>query len=166
MSPWLPPTSSQPRAYCGDDYNREVASGWRLAQAARLNERRLFGWVPVEDPFSLSASRSPSSSNNRTATERFMPPRLAHTLIDTKSGAGSRTVRGVTPVGRGLIRGLRSNFATEAHPPRAPESSGRFGAQRPQSPATSRQTEMKQSEFLAKAWRLANDKARELGWIV
>jgi len=25
---------------------------------------------------------------------------------------------------------------------------------------------MKQSEFLAKAWRLANDKARELGWIV
>ena len=26
--------------------------------------------------------------------------------------------------------------------------------------------QMKLSEFLAKAWRLANDKARELGWIV
>ena len=25
---------------------------------------------------------------------------------------------------------------------------------------------MKLSEFLARAWRLANDKARELGWIV
>ena len=26
--------------------------------------------------------------------------------------------------------------------------------------------EMKQSEFLTQAWRLANQKARELGWIV
>jgi hypothetical protein len=26
--------------------------------------------------------------------------------------------------------------------------------------------ELTQAEFLAKAWRLANDKARELGWIV
>jgi hypothetical protein len=25
---------------------------------------------------------------------------------------------------------------------------------------------MSQAEFLAKAWKLANDKARELGWIV
>jgi predicted alpha/beta hydrolase family esterase len=28
------------------------------------------------------------------------------------------------------------------------------------------QTEIKLSEFLAEAWRAANDKARELGWIV
>ncbi len=27
-------------------------------------------------------------------------------------------------------------------------------------------SEMSQAEFLAKAWKLANDKARELGWIV
>ena len=27
-------------------------------------------------------------------------------------------------------------------------------------------TELKQAEFLARAWRLANDRARELGWIV
>ena len=27
-------------------------------------------------------------------------------------------------------------------------------------------TELKQAEFLAKAWRLANDKARDLGWIL
>ena len=27
-------------------------------------------------------------------------------------------------------------------------------------------TELTQAEFLARAWRLANDKARELGWIV
>ena len=26
-------------------------------------------------------------------------------------------------------------------------------------------TELTQAEFLARAWRLANDKARELGWI-
>ena len=27
-------------------------------------------------------------------------------------------------------------------------------------------TELKQAEFLARAWRLANEKARELDWIV
>jgi hypothetical protein len=27
-------------------------------------------------------------------------------------------------------------------------------------------TELKQAEFLANAWRLANDKARELGWVL
>ena len=27
-------------------------------------------------------------------------------------------------------------------------------------------TEITQAQFLARAWRLANDKARELGWIV
>jgi hypothetical protein len=29
-----------------------------------------------------------------------------------------------------------------------------------------RRSSMSQSEFLARAWKLANDKARELGWIV
>ena len=29
-----------------------------------------------------------------------------------------------------------------------------------------RRTELKQAEFLAKAWRLANNKARDLGWIL
>jgi hypothetical protein len=32
--------------------------------------------------------------------------------------------------------------------------------------ADDRRIEMRKSEFLAKAWKLANDKARELGWIV
>jgi hypothetical protein len=32
-------------------------------------------------------------------------------------------------------------------------------------PANSSQAGMTNAEFLAKAWRLANDEARELGWI-
>ena len=34
------------------------------------------------------------------------------------------------------------------------------------SPQDDARTELTQAEFLARAWRLANDKARELGWIV
>ena len=66
-----------------------------LSQATRVNERRVFGWVPVEA--SVLAACIPSSSSDRTAAERLMPPRLAHALIDTKREAGSRTVTSGSP---------------------------------------------------------------------
>ena len=66
-----------------------------LSQATRVNERRVFGWVPVEA--SILAACIPSSSSDRTAAERLMPPRLAHALIDTKREAGSRTVTSGSP---------------------------------------------------------------------
>jgi hypothetical protein len=64
-------------------------------QATRVNERLVFGWVPVEA--SVLAACIPSSSSDRTAAERLMPPRLAHALIDTKREAGSRTVMSGSP---------------------------------------------------------------------
>jgi hypothetical protein len=64
-----------------------------MPHAARVNGRRVFGWELV----AVGAACSPSSSSDRTAAERFIPPRLAHALIDSRSEAGSRTVTNGSP---------------------------------------------------------------------
>jgi hypothetical protein len=63
-----------------------------MAQAARADGRRVFGSAPFDVCSWLDAASNPSSSSDRTAAERLMPPRLAHALTDMKSEAGSRTV--------------------------------------------------------------------------
>ena len=91
----LPPTADITRLGRHVRYVPTADIDCGLSQATRVNERRVFGWVPVEA--SVLAACIPSSSSDRTAAERLMPPRLAHALIDTKREAGSRTVTSGSP---------------------------------------------------------------------
>lgn len=61
-----------------------------FSQAAWTDGRRVLVPAPVDVWF--GAARNPSSSSERKAAERLIPPRLAHALTDMKSEAERRTV--------------------------------------------------------------------------